>query len=213
MSRSIHPDGKAAIRAAAPELKAKFRSPAAPQEFVEALDEINEEHGYELITTPDSKFYKEAWLAGRFANQRGATLVWLGEDPPDFWLKVRGAEHSYEITEILRPGRRRDLEVREVYENGPQHDPEENWLTVEQIAELVTKAVISKSDDRYKGVAGLLVYANTGFVKQASTIQDSFVDLIITLRKQDWSSTPFGEIWVSMSTHCDWIALPVVPKG
>ncbi|MFP1130604.1 hypothetical protein [Asticcacaulis sp. W401b] len=195
-------DQKMLIRSAAPEMRRVLSIKQSANDFSALVDKVSSKYGFQLISTPQAGFYKEAFLASRFAPLRNATHVWLGDDPPDFWLTIDSQDYSFEATEVLRPNRKRDLELREVHETGSQMDPAENWLTVSENVHLVAEAIERKNKSKYSGVFGLLVYLNTGFIKHESGREIAASEIMEALRKMRFS-TPFQEIWLALHTYCE----------
>lgn len=191
---------KRAIRADAPALKAAFTRRQTAADFTNLVDQTDHAYGAGLITTPQSGFYKEAWLASRFGNYRGATHIWLGEDPPDFYIEVGSATYAYEATEVLRPGRTRDIEMHEVYELGPIADPEENWLTIEENLALIADRVAQKDAKQYLGIDGLLIYLNTGWISSPLDLTAAIETLLMQAAGLSLKTRSFNEIWVACST-------------
>ncbi|UDF03720.1 hypothetical protein [Asticcacaulis sp. AND118] len=193
---------KELIRSAASQLRRTLSVKQSADDFSAIVDEANSRLGYQLIGTPQTGFYKEAFLASRFAPLRQATHVWLGDDPPDFWLTVEGQDYSFEATEVLRPNRKRDIELREVHELGPQMDPAENWLTISENIDLVIKAIARKNKPKYSTVFGLLIYLNTGSIDHESGCDEATTEIVKTLRQSNFP-TPFQQVWLALNTYCE----------
>ncbi len=195
---------KSAILGDAKALKGELiaRMPAAT--FLRRVNEINDKYGFQLINTGRSGFYKEAYLAARFAPWRRASHVWLDEfDPPDFWIEVDGVPYSFEATEILRPGRLRDLQLQHIMETGePQADPAENWLSVEQNVALLINAINIKSADRYKDIHGILLYLDTGWIDHPGPILDA-IEAVVNVLRTKVPDTHYREIWLACSNICE----------
>lgn len=185
-------------------LKSELTSRMAADDFLRRVNEINDTYGFQLINTPQSGFYKEAYLAARFASRRGASHVWLHDnDPPDFWIEVDGEILSFEATEILRSGRRRDQELQNIMETEQvQPDPAENWLSVDENIALLKKAVQAKSADRFKHVYGLILYLNTGWINHNGPILDG-IDVVINRFREETLDSHYREIWVAFSNICE----------
>ena len=195
---------KSAILTDAKSLKAELIVRATADDFLRRVNEINEQYGFQLINTGRSGFYKEAYLAARFAPWRGASHVWLHEhDPPDFWLEIDGLAFSYEATEILRPGRLRDQELQHIMEAcQSQLDPAQNWLNIEENVALLIKATLAKSADRFKHIDGLLLYLNTGWIDHNGPVLDA-IESVINLFRMKAPNTHYREIWLACSNVCE----------
>lgn len=195
---------KSAILKDAKALKAELTTRMATNDFLRRVNEISDEYGFQLINTGRSGFYKEAYLAARFAPWRGASHVWLHDnDPPDFWVEVDGEALSFEATEVLRPDRRRDQELQHIMETEEiQHDPVENWLSVAENIRLLNDAVQAKSADRYLHVHGLLLYLNTGWIDHNGTILDR-IEAVVNRFRDEALVSHYKEIWIACSNVCE----------
>jgi len=195
---------KLAILRDAKSLKAELTTRTTTDMFLHRVNQIKDAYGFQLINTGRSGFYKEAHLAARFAPWRGASHVWLHDnDPPDFWLEVENKALSFEATEILRPGRRRDQELQYIMENKLlQPDPAENWLSVDENVALLNGAVRAKSADRYRHVFGLVLYLNTGWIRYDGPILNG-IEAVVNAFREKVPDTHYREVWLACSNACE----------
>ena len=195
---------KSAILRDAKSLKAELTRRMTTANFLSRVNEISDAYGFQLVNTARSGFYKEAYLAARFAPWRGASHVWLNDsDPPDFWVEVDKVALSFEATEVLRPDRRRDHELQLIMETEEvQHDPVGNWLSVDENIKLLNDAVQTKSADRYLHVHGLILYLNTGWIDHTGPILDGIEAVVNTFREKVLD-THYQEIWLACSNACE----------
>ncbi len=200
-------EDKAAIRRDAKTLKAQFSKRCEISEYLNMANEAAQVYGFQLVNTPSTGFFKEVYLASRFAPRRGASHVWLEKtDPPDFWIEVEGEQISFEVAEIIRPGRKRDLELQQIYESGEaMADPAENRLTIAENCDLVTGAIAVKSGAKHQHVHGLLLYLNTGWIDHPGGHLGAFEDVVAACKTKLFQ-THYLEIWLTQSNACERIS-------
>ncbi len=136
----------------------------APQCMIDKAEEVRELLGSEALVQPRAGFFREAFVAGRFADVRHADHVRLVHpDPrPDFELRFGSRVEAFELVEADTAGRRRDLEIRLERDAGVEvvPFPVEEWLTPGEAQSLLQAAAVKKSDGRYDPACRLLIYLN-----------------------------------------------------
>ena len=167
----------------------------------DAADAHSHELGWDSLKRRGKNF-REAFVAGRFADVRGATQVRLlepiGTHPtPDFAINVASSELWFETTEIDRPGRRRGAEppLEEI-----EQVPEGDWVTPEAYRSEVTRRVRSKAAKRYSKCDGLVIWSNAFPIeRQADLTNVWWSDAAAPAEKV------FSEVWVHFQEN--WIQL------
>lgn len=146
-----------------------FRSWRSPRVANAALDLLSNLAGDHMLDDRRLKWAKEAHIACRYGKSVGAKAIRVVKaDPPDFEaLSGCGAVHRCEAVEVLRPGRRRDQELRRERLKPPKvvHDPAEDWLSVSQALDAVDAQIAKKAANAYQEPFVLVIYVNLGFIR------------------------------------------------
>ena len=137
--------------------------------------------------------YREAYVASRFAQIRGANAVRLlrpsdTSPTPDFAVIVESKEYWFETTEVDRPDRRRGAEqpvqgVRQLEEN--------EWITADQYFWEIERRVKSKAARTYLKCDGLIVWSNAFAISD-----DEAMDTEWWQRATISASDRFSQCWV-----------------
>jgi hypothetical protein len=170
-----------------------------PDEMERLVDEIKSTIGEYFHVQSGLTFVREAWVACRFAQARGADLVRLLRiDPPDCELIFKDRRERFEIVEAIELERRRsdeynrDIKRRErgeepLFENDNLDDLEGKAKT------MLEYAATKKASKKYCNNAdfGLIIYLNLG--------DYGFATEEIEAGMQVWTTSAkdaFREIWV-----------------
>lgn len=119
-------------------------------------------YGGHVLDQPGS-VWRDAFAAGRCADQLGADAVRLGADPPDFELRFGSRVEPYEFVEVQAPGRRRGDELKaERRKSAAERErtlriPQEEWTRSTVVLDALRKAVVSKSSKAYAPRTNLLI--------------------------------------------------------
>jgi len=122
----------------------------------------------EFFNSPEHKKTQELWCAAQFgrafsSNLSPCFLLVTDHDEQtvaDFYLKVGGENHPFQITEVQVPGRRRGDEYKN---EEPKGATLENWDLGTEQGPVWVRESIQKKFNRYGGKVSelnLLVYAN-----------------------------------------------------
>jgi len=168
----------------------------SPDELYEKFRTAHDAAGTEdFFNRPEHKKTQEQWCAAQFgrtylANVGGCSILISDKDEQteaDFYLEVSGARHSFQITEVQPPGRRRGDEYKGGKSKGATL---ESWDTGTENGPAWIYQAVKKKHDRYGGdVKGLnlLVYANfTAYEHDYDDIRRAVGEL----------ATRFASVWV-----------------
>ena len=143
-----------------------WRSPDVAGLALEIVSNIAGDH---MLDDRRLKWAKEAHIAWRYGKTHGFKAIRVVRaDPPDFEaLSNDGTVHRCEAVEVLRPGRRRDQELRRERLKPPKVilDPEEGWPTVAEGLAAVDVQIAKKAGNSYPERFVLVVYVNLGFIR------------------------------------------------
>lgn len=155
----------------------EWRSPAVAEMAVDILGSLSGDH---FLDDPRLKWAKEAHLAAWYGKAKDLEAVRICRtDPPDFeGLGRAGTLHRCEAVEVLRPGRRRDQELRRERLKPPRiiNDPEDDWLNADQALAAVDAQIAKKAANGYRELLILVVYVNLGFVKGSANFRARLLD-------------------------------------
>lgn len=123
---------------------------------------------YGAMINHGTGFWRDAWIAGKFAELLAVDSVRLlyPETSPDFAVMIAGTERRFEATEAMAQGRRRGDEFREDLakadrgESTARNHPVEDWLTGDRAAELLKAAADRKAGKSYARGSSLVIYLN-----------------------------------------------------
>jgi len=143
-----------------------WRSPHVAGLALEILSNIAGDH---ILDDHRLKWAKEAHLAWRYGKELELKAIRVVKaDPPDFEaLTETGSVQRCEAVEVLRPGRRRDQELRQerLKPLTVIHDPEEGWPSVAEALTAVDAQIAKKAGNAYRERFVLVVYINLGFIR------------------------------------------------
>jgi hypothetical protein len=125
---------------------------------------------FAALTDAGFGFLLEAWLAEEAAKHFMACDVRLGDDPPDFQLRMAdGRVRSFECVEADKPNRRRGQEYKEARDRAQrgedlvEHDPDDAVLKRAKLAsDALRAAAAKKARQVYPRDYELLFYLNLG---------------------------------------------------
>lgn len=145
--------------------KHKFQALMPPDQLMELYSQLrNKICLEEMYNRGGFNFLQEAYVAGMFGRQIGAKSVRLIPEHCnmcDCEIVVKGVKRRYEITEIMRNGRKRGDEYRDISKYGSKDTTEEemkrNFAT--SMCQLRC-SIIKKSRMGYDNSVGLIVYFN-----------------------------------------------------
>ena len=163
-----------------------------PDSMIGKADALSTLLGQAAPTQAGLEFFREAFVAGRFASAVGAEHVRLVHpDPrPDFELRTRGQVEAFELVEADTPGRRRGEAYAEPAA-GPVSAPEAGWLTAEGAAAMLATAAAKKADGRYDRGVRLLIHLNpTDHDAQQAEIETAMKPATAA------AANVFAEVWV-----------------
>ncbi len=127
--------------------KADFLAAEEPTTFFERADMLKCEVGSErFFNAPDISWLREAWIVGRFGQLVNAEFVCLNPtDPPDVALWKSGIRFDFEVTEALKPNRRRGKEFKDDAPSERVISDDDNWLKPMDLSAWVHSAVERKT--------------------------------------------------------------------
>lgn len=165
-----------------------------PGELRARAESLSERLGDLAMLSP-GKVFREAFVAARFAERRGASRVrLLREQPPlnmpDFELLVSGDVFRFETTEADIPGRKRQDEYRQPRKAEPMLFTDLDVM-VQQMRALAAK----KASKAYEGCQGLVIYVNPpAFSFEPQMRWESLV------RGGEPAAAAFPEVWAMRGT-------------
>lgn len=168
-----------------------------PDEMWSLLETWREPHGFYTVGQRSMQHWREAFCAHGFADTVKAEAVRLGEDPPDFYLRLEQEEIPFELVEVREPGQRIGDEfdkLAELANRGAKlpvqhYDPTDELLA---LAGQIASAVAAKANKGYPTNMVLAVKAQAiMFPEMEAAIRDSVRDAV----KPHLSA--FRAIWVS----------------
>lgn len=143
-----------------------WRSPDVAGQALKILSNVVGDH---VLDDHRLKWAKEAHLAWRYGKDLCLEAIRIVQyDPPDFEaLSETGSVHRCEAVEVVKPGRRRDQELRRERLKPPTaiHDPEESWPSVAEALDAVDVQIAKKAEKKYRERFVLVVYVNVGFLR------------------------------------------------
>lgn len=143
-------------------------APDAMLDLVEELRAILRGH---MMVQSGLTFVREAWVASRFAQARGADAVRIWpKDRPDCELTLGGRRELFEIVEADQPGRKRSTEYKERMQKAERGelvvvecDPVEEWIArAANGPKMLRDAAAKKANKDYEPGISLLIYLNLG---------------------------------------------------
>ncbi len=99
---------------------ADLRQWMTPTDMEARFDALSAITGDLLFEHGENGFIRDAYIASEIAKARGASLVRLAADAPDFEIELDGLTCTYEATEADIPGRRRGKEYQEARGKPPE---------------------------------------------------------------------------------------------
>jgi hypothetical protein len=160
-----------------------------------AADELRHALGSSAMRRVGRDF-REAFIAARLAEHRGARSVRLltarpDEPTPDFAIHSGENELWFESTEIDRPNRRRGTE--EVVK-GFTAFAEEEWTSPEALWTVTRERVLKKVGKQYAKCEGLVVWNNAFPIERASQLTNDWWESACAPARNR-----FSETWVYTS--------------
>ena len=81
-------------------------------------------------------------------------------------------------------------------------DPEDEWLSIEENLSLLSAAISQKDGKNYRGIHGLLVYLDTGWIRSNLGVSEAVDELLARAAELSLKVHSFAEVWVACSTRC-----------
>ena len=137
----------------------------SPEDFVTLARRADSIPSDKFFNDPQLKPLQEAWAAGRFASYLEERLngleVRLNSDRfPDFCIRTLHREHEFELTEAMKPDRRRGAEHKATARGEEGLTPYRPGEGDDHGPEWIARAVEKKFKKSYATKPNLLVYAN-----------------------------------------------------
>lgn len=161
----------------------KFQSPMPPDQMLKLYDELRDKICLEeMYNRGGFNFVQEAYVAGVVGRRVGADSVRLIPedcDMNDCELVVGGVTRHYEITEILKKGRKRGDEYRNPSKHWPKETTEEEMQRTFATGMCQLRcSIIKKSKKGYHCSVGLIVYFNLSTFGDNGMLVDGITNVL-----------------------------------
>jgi hypothetical protein len=167
-----------------------------PSDLRALLRELDQPHGFYSAGQGAMQPWREAFCAGEFATAVGASGVRLGEDPPDFYLRLGLSEFPFELIEVRDPATKMgaEFDALAILSNEEKKLPVEHFDPTEALnlaPDWIETAVAKKARKTYSPGTILAVKAH---IMMFDSVDDEVTGAIE--RKVISHLSAFPEIWI-----------------